>query len=63
MYSSKESLLYSIADVADLFVNVADLNFLDNEEVDQDTYSVFNIALAPDDDSDPGPDDLAVIHV
>lgn len=49
--------------MADLFVNVADLNFLDNEEVDQDTYSVLNIVLAPDDDSDPGQDDLAVIHV
>jgi len=50
-------------DVADLFVNVGDLNFLDDEEVDQEAYSVLNIVLAPDDDGNPGPDDLAVIQV
>jgi len=49
--------------VADLFVNVADLDFLDDEEVDQEAYSVLNIVLAPNDDGNPGQDDLAVIHV
>ncbi len=44
-------------------MNVADLDFLDDEEVDQEAYSVLNIVLAPDDDGNPGPDDLAVIHV
>ncbi len=44
-------------------MNVADLNFLDDEEVDQEAYSVIDIQLASDDDGIPGPDDLAVIHV
>jgi len=49
--------------VADLFVNVADLNFLDDEEVDQEAYSVLNIVVAPEDDGISGQDDLAVIQV
>ena len=49
--------------MTDLFVNVADLDFLDDEEVDQEAYSVLTIVLAPDDDGNPGPDDLAVIQV
>jgi len=49
--------------VTDLFVNVADLDFLDDEEIDQEAYSVIDIQLAPDDDGNSGPDDLAVIHV
>ncbi len=53
----------SIVDVSDLFVNVADLNFLDDEEIDQEAYSVLDIVIAPDDDGNPGQDDLAVIHV
>jgi len=53
----------SIVDVTDLFVNVADLNFLDDDEVDQKAYPVLNIELAPEDDGSPGQDDLAVIRV
>ncbi len=49
--------------MTDLFVNVADLNFLDDQEMDQEAYSVLNIVLAPNIDGNPGQDDLAILNV
>lgn len=42
---------------------MADLNFLDNFEVDQQSYPVGQIALAPELDGKAGQDDLALLEV
>ena len=44
-------------------MNVADLNFLDDFEVDQASYSVGKVVLAPELDGKAGQDDLALIEV
>jgi len=46
-----------------LEVIVADLNFLDDFEVDQQSYPVEQIVLAPELDGKAGQDDLALIEV
>jgi len=42
---------------------VADLSFLDDFEVDQQSYSVGKIVLAPELDGKSGQDDLALLEV
>lgn len=44
-------------------VNVADLNFLDDEEIDQEAYSVIDIKMAPEFDELNGQDNLALVKV
>lgn len=44
-------------------MNVADLSFLDDFEVDQVSYPVQIIQLAPEQDGKPGQDDLALLEV
>ena len=44
-------------------MHVADLDFLDDEEVDQAEYSALDIKLAEDFDVMTGQDDLALIKV
>ncbi len=46
-----------------LEVNVADLSFLDDFEVDQVSYPVQIIQLAPELDGKTGQDDLALLEV
>lgn len=53
----------SITELRLLEVIVADLNFLDDFEVDQESYPVGRIVLAPELDGKAGQDDLALLEV